>query len=339
MHKKNSKQFRQSLFFLFVACLMGIFYYGCGEKDTGKKVYHVGILSGFDHFFDIAKGFQAKMTELGYIEGANIEYDVQKTHADTVGEERVVKKFVKDQVDLIFTFPPETTFSVKRGTRGTAIPMVFAMTGIEGNDLVESIRHPGGNMTGVRYPIMENIAKPLEILLGLEPKPKRVWVTYDPLYPNMPSAIEQLRKTAIAFGITLLEDPVYHVEDIETMLQKRAAGTGRRIDVMLLLPEHFSQSPEGFGAILAFANAHGIPVGGDSPYTVELGALFSLVPDFFEAGALAAPLADKVFKGVPAGTIPIVTPENRLYINYKVARKLNLKVSESLLRRADKIIQ
>ena len=60
---------------------------------------------------------------------------------------------------------------------------------------------------------------------------------------------------------------------------------------------------------------------------------------FYEIGSLAAPLADKIFKGTPAGTIPVVTPEAYLTINYKVAQELGLNVSEGLLSRANEIIR
>jgi len=90
---------------------------------------------------------------------------------------------------------------------------------------------------------------------------------------------------------------------------------------------------------MTFANDHRLPVGGGMDFTADAGALFSFVPGNREQGRLAAVLADKVFKGIPAGTIPVVTPEARLRLNYKVIQGLGLVVPEGLLSRADEIIR
>src|SRR4030042_45317 len=92
---------------------------GCTTQTP--KVYHVGILSGLDPLVGIADSFKAKMTELGYIEGKNIVYDVQKTNLEPDKEQQILKKFVDDGVDLIFTFPTEVSLAAKAATNGTEI--------------------------------------------------------------------------------------------------------------------------------------------------------------------------------------------------------------------------
>src|SRR4030042_2196401 len=109
---------------------------GCAQQK--QKVYQVGILSGAEPFANIADGFKSKMTELGYIEGKNIVYDLEKTNFEPTKEEQILKKFATDKVDLIFVFPTEPAVSAKKITQGTDIPVVFAMSGIEGTNLVNS---------------------------------------------------------------------------------------------------------------------------------------------------------------------------------------------------------
>jgi ABC-type uncharacterized transport system substrate-binding protein len=104
------------------------------------------------------------------------------------------------------------------------------------------------------------------------------------------------------------------------------------------MPDDLSQSPEGFGAIVKFANENKVPIGGGANFTADLGAVFSFVPDFFEIGMMSAVLTDKIFNGTPAGTIMVVTARDRLRLNYKVIEELGLEVSEGLLSRADEII-
>jgi putative ABC transport system substrate-binding protein len=319
---------------LIIVC---VFLSSCSEKKP--KVYRVGIVSGVEAFANIADGFKAKMTELGYIEGENIVYDFQRLNADHVGEERVAKKFVVDKVDLIFAFPTEPALAAKAATQGTNIPVLFAMGGIEGTNIVESVSHPGGNITGVRYPGPELTVKRFELLHELVPNAKRVYLIYDRNYPNTPFAVGALRPMALSLSITLVEDPVNNMEELQTVLEKRAALGDIGIDAILIMPEILTQSPDGFKAILNFANRYKVPIAGSMAHTADLGAMFSYVPDNIDQGGLAAALADKIFKGTPAGTIMVVTPESHLRLNYKVIQELGLKVSEGLLSRADEIIR
>lgn len=311
---------------------------GCGAQ-AAPKVYRVGVLNGFPPMADIVDGFKAEMTELGYIEGENIVYDVQTVIADPAKEQQILEQFVADEVDLIFAFATEAALAAKAATQGTDIPVVFAHAGLEGNDLVEGVRQPGGNITGTRFPGPVNTVKRFEFLLELVPQAKRVYITYNENYPANQASLEALRPAASSLGIILVEDPLTSVEEIQANLQARAASDDIGMDAILIMPDDLSQSPAGWPLIAEFAAEHNVPIGGAAPFTADTGALFSYVPEFFEVGQLAAPLADKVLKGTPAGTIPVATPEDRLRLNYKRAQELGITVSESLLSRAAEIIR
>ncbi|MBN1428857.1 MAG: ABC transporter substrate-binding protein [Anaerolineae bacterium] len=309
---------------------------GCGAQP---KVYRVGILSGTDDFLAIGEGFKAEMTRLGYIEGENIVYDLQRTNAEPDEMERIAKQFVDDKVDLIFTFPTEPALAVKEATQGTGIPVIFAYAGIEGAGLVENVREPGGNITGVRYPGPEQMTKRIELLAEIIPQARRVWIGYDKNYPNTAPALEVMRPLAEANGIELIEVPAATIADLEADLAARTEADDLGIDAIILMPDIFNHSPEGWEIILSFAQKHKVPIAGSFFYTVEMGAIFGNANDFINVGALAAPLADKIFKGTPAGTIPVVTPEQEVYINYIVAQDLGVTVPEGLLRQAAQIVQ
>lgn len=311
---------------------------GCGAQ-AAPKTYRVGILSGLDFFADTADGFKAKMTDLGYKEGQNIVYDVQQSNIDPAKYQQILQKFVADKVDLIFVFPTEAALEAKAATQGTDIPVVFANTALEGVNLVESVREPGGNITGARLPGPEQSAKRLEILHELMPQAKRVWVTYLQNYPAVPAVLEALHPTASSLGITLVEVPANSPADVQADLQARAQSADLGLDAILLLSEPLGVSPDGFAIISKFAAEHNVPVGGGFVFEGDQGGVFDNTLDYIEVGRSAASLADKIFKGTPAGTIPVVSPEIHLVINYKVAQKLGLTVPEGLLSRADKIIR
>ena len=314
-------------------------YYFLTQRTATQKVYRVGILSGLDAFADTADGFKQKMTELGYVEGKNIVYDFEKTNVNPAEEQRIVKKFVDDKVDLIFAFPTSPAVTAKTVTEGTSIPVVFANAMIEGSNIIESVRQPGGNITGVRFPASETTLKRFEFLHELVPKAERIYAPYDKNYPGISYALDALYKEASSLNITLVEAPVATLDELKADLNMRSASKDIGVDAILIMTTLLTAGPDGFNAINEFAAKYKLAVGGSTNNNADMGAVFSYIPQNVDFGRLAAPLADKIFKGTPAGTIPVVSPEAYLRINYKKAQELGLTVSEGLLNMADEIIR
>jgi putative ABC transport system substrate-binding protein len=302
---------------------------GCGGGNT-PKVYRVGILSGLEGFANIVDGFKAKMTELGYVEGQNIVYDVQKTNVDMAAYKSISQKFVADKVDLIFVFPTEAALAAKAATQGTDIPVLFAAAFVEGTGLVESVRQPGGNITGVRYPGPVLAAKNLEVLHEIAPQAKRLWVPYQRGYPSVPSQLEALRPAAAAEGVTLIEIPAANAAELQADLEARVKSADIGPDAILSIYEPLALSPDVIAMLTEFSAKHKVLYGFD---------IFKLWVDNVNVGELAAPPADKILKGIPAGTIPVVSPEVFLQINYKRAQELGLTVPEGVLKQANEIIR
>jgi putative ABC transport system substrate-binding protein len=140
-------------------------------------------------------------------------------------------------------------------------------------------------------------------------------------------------------GVTLVELPIEGVEDIKADLEARETAKSAGFDAILIMPEGFSQSPEGWGAIAKFAEAHGIPIVGSASFEADQGAILTYIPDDKEIGKLAATLASKIFKGTPAGSIPVISPESRLRINYARAQKLGIRFDDGLMKLADEVIR
>lgn len=317
--------------------LLGLFSAGCDQK-TGR-VFRLGILSGSDSLYIIADGFKAGMTELGYAEGRRIAYDVRRFNFDPAAEKLAAQKFVQDKVDLVFAFPTETAFSAKEVLEGTNIPMVFAYAGVEGSDLVRSVREPGGNITGLRYPGPEMIARRLELLHEIAPQVARAWIAYQKDYPNNAPALEALRPLAASMHIGLTEIPADTVEALRGELASRAQMVVPGRDAFLLMPDLLNHSPDGWGVIRKFAEDHHMPIAGSFLYTVEEGALFGNCNDLFDVGRRTASLADRILRGVPAGTIPVITPEQELWINFRRAQDFGLSVPMGMLKMARKVIR
>lgn len=166
---------KKIILFLFVLPILFMSLTGCVKKQ-GKQ-YKVGILAALDFFEKTTDGFKDKMTELGYIEGKNIIYEIYETNIP-VGNEKIFKKFIDDKVDLIFTFPTEATLEAKAVSVGSNIPIVFAHAGLQDTGIVENITNPGGNLTGVQFPGIEITARNFEITYEIAPNIKRIWLPY-----------------------------------------------------------------------------------------------------------------------------------------------------------------
>lgn len=343
---KKNKSFKYivlGIILLVLLAVVGYFLISSQVKNQAvkNKVYHVGILRVSGAFNVISDGFRAKMAEFGYVEGKDIVYDYLEVPQTATPEEALVlaRKFVDAKVDLIFAFPTPPSVAAYTATKGTKIPVVVAMATMEGLDLIKSISEPGGQLTGVRYPGPEMISKRLEILIEIAPNAKKVWIGYDKNHPNTAPALEVLRPAAATLGVSLVEMPAATLGDLKADLAKRAALADPGIDAIVTMNDGFNQGPEGFAMLSKFAADHKILLAGGVFSTVQQGAIIGNSPNLINVGELSALLADKVFKGVSVGAIPVITPEQELYINYKVAQEQGLTVPEGLLNRADEIVR
>jgi putative tryptophan/tyrosine transport system substrate-binding protein len=319
--------------------VVGLLLSGCGS--AAPKVYHVGVLSGLDAFAPAIDGLKSKMTDLGYTEGKNIVYDVQKTNVDMDAYNKITQKFVADKADLIFVFPTEAAMVTKAATQGTNVPVVFdlSFTDVTGIDLINSVREPGGNITGVRFPSVDIASKRLEILLEMIPTAKRIFVPYLKDYPNVPGELDAIRPLAQKAGVTLTEFAAASPQDLQAELDKRAAAGDVGMDAILLIAEPLSITPDFFAVLGKFGYDHKIPIGGAPMQVGDYGSIFGLLPDAKRAGEQAAPLVDKVLKGTPAGTIPVVTTDSDFQINMKAVQAMGVTVPDGLLQVANKIIR
>ena len=321
-----------SLFILF--CIVCVFFIVCSQK---QKIYHIGIISGLDLFYPITDGFKEKMTELGYIEGENIVYDVYKAQSP-IGNENVIKKFIDEKVDLIVSFPTEASIEAKSVAQGSGIPVVFVNVFTEDTGLINSIREPGGNITGVRWVGPDIAIQRFEIMYELLPHAKQIWIPYLKNYTIVNSQLEALREVFKAADLQMIEIPANNTTELESAFKKQFASSAVP-DAILFIAEPLCVIPDTFLVLAKFADKHKIPIGGAYMSIDGYESIFGLVPQSVPQGRQAALLADKILKGTPAGTIPVISAENYLIINYKAAEKLGLTVTEGLLSRANEVIR
>ncbi len=334
----NQKSVRIAWLLLTCIIIASLLLSGCANLQK-PKTYKVGVLVGLSFAKPIADGFKEGMKELGYVEGQNITYDVQVVDFDLPTYQNVIKKFIADKVDLILVSPTEASQEAKKLTQGTDIPVLFTFAFTEGMGLIDSIAQPGGNITGVRFPGVDIQLKRYEIMRKTAPDAKRLWMPYQRGYPIIAPQLEALEPLAKADGVTLIPFPADNAGELQAELDKRAAASDIGMDAIFVLVDPLMVSPQPFTVAAKFAYEHNIPIAGayysDGTYT----SLFGVNVDFAASGKQAAPLADKILKGTPAGTIPVVSNEYFIQIDTKVAQQFGLTVPEGILKQADQVIR
>jgi putative ABC transport system substrate-binding protein len=320
---------------LSVIVLAALLFGGCAK--SGPKVYTVGLLSGVDAFNSVMDGFKDKMVELGYVEGETIVYDFQAASGDAGKMAEIAQKFVDDKVDLIVTTTTVATMAVIEATADTDIPVLFTIiTDPVKAGVVESIKSPGGNVTGIALPDPAYFGKRVEYLSQMAPNVKRLGILYDPDYVTSASSAPPIREVASLMGIELVETPVKSVDDLTTELDKLSQAADPGIDAILIMPDAVNTNSPG--PILDFANAHKLPVAANTLAQTEQGALFSYAVDNKQVGQMAAALAHKILTGAAPGDLPVETAIPTLTINMKAAQTIDLDVPDAVLQTADDIL-
>jgi putative ABC transport system substrate-binding protein len=323
---------------VLLSVLVLVSFNGCSGKAKADKVFRVGILSGLDYLMVASEAFKEELTKLGYTEGENIIYDIQSTNSDLEDYKKISQKFVEDNVDLIFCYPTEVALELKEITKGTEIPVIFGVTNIEDTNLVNSVREPGGNVTGVRYPGPDIAVKRFEVMLQIVPEAKKICLPYSDLpvcYPQL----EALRPVAQEAGITLIEVPAKTPQELNDFFAKQDVEGEVDFDAILSIAEAYAVMPETFLTMIKFANKHDIPMGGAYMEAEGYSSLFGVNINPIVTGQKAAVLADKILKGQNVSTVSVISDESFVQLNYKEAQKRGYNMPDDLLSQATEIIK
>ena len=298
------------------------------------KVHRIGFLSLQSGLNSTTEAFAQGMRELGYVEGRNliVEYRWAARKEERLPE--LAAELVRLKVEVIVAAAAPAIEAAKRAT--TTIPIVMATAADPvGSGLVASLARPGGNVTGLSALSTDLAGKRLHLARKLVPKASRVAVlAYHGTSATRPF-LEEMRTAAQQMEVLLVVQEVQAADDLPGAF---AAMQRERAQALVVQISPFSA--DNAKRILELAGQYRLPAMYDVRSFVDAGGLVSYGPSLPEMFRRAAFYVARILKGAKPADLPIEQPTKfEMVINLKTAKALGLSIPQSLLVRADQVIE
>ena len=298
-----------------------------------RRAYRIGWLMP-TVLEDHSRAFRDALRALGYVEGQRVTFETRSADGDFDRLPKLAAELVSSKVDVIVAGSQPAILAARQAT--DTIPIVMAFWGASGlvdSGIVADLAHPGGNVTGIYMLGAELDAKRVELLLQVVPQARNVGVIDHPGQPFTPTDV---RNVAQATGIQL------HVTTVGSGREgyERAFESMTAAHVEALLVPSFPRFIKEASQIVELAAKRRIPAVYELAHIAEEGGLMGFGPTLAELEARAASFVDRILKGAKPGNLPVEQPTKfELIINLKTAKALGLTIPQSLLLRADEVIQ
>ena len=281
------------------------------------------------------QAFRDGLRELGYVEGKNLQLEVRWGEGRLERMQALAAELVQTKVDVIVAASSPSVIAARQATGTIPIVMPFSSDPV-GDGLVASLARPGGNITGLSIMAPELGEKRIQLLKEMFPKVSREMdVLWNPAYVGMRARFEQAKVAAPAVGLTVRSLEVRDSRELDAAFE---AILREHPDALLLLVDPFTRSQRS--RIVEFVTEQRLPTIYESSEFVESGGLISYGPNMPNQFRRAAIYVDKILRGAKPADLPIEQPTTfELAINMKAAKALGIKIPDSILLRADKVIQ
>jgi putative tryptophan/tyrosine transport system substrate-binding protein len=300
------------------------------------KVYRIGYLGGTPPTAEprLWEGFFEGLRDLGYVDGQNFHFE-GRYYGDRIERlPALAAELVQLKVDVIVAGGPPAPEAAQRAT--TTIPIIVAYhPDPVGSGLAASLARPGGNVTGMSVLTPELVGKQLQLLKEVIPGMSRVAVLSNPTVPTNALLLKEAEVAAPVMNVQLQVLEVQAPGDFDSafsaMMKDRSGAL-----IVLGSSMFFAERAR----IVALAAQSRLPSMYLLKQYVEAGGLMAYGASNRESFRRAATYVDKVLKGAKPGDLPIEQPAKfELVINLKAAKALGLTIPQSLLLRADEVIQ
>jgi len=274
------------------------------------------------------------MRELGYVQNKNLVIEARYGDGNYERLPELALELVRLKVDVIVAVPSAAIRAAQHAT--TTIPIVFPSTGDPvGSGFVASLAHPGGNITGLSNANLDISAKTLELLMTVAPQTSSIAVLANPGSSTAPAIVKSIDAAAHKLHVQSVPINAGSPEEIKSAF---ATMRRQRPDAVVIAGDAFLNMYAHQIAELAIKDH--VPSVTQSPRYARAGGLMSYGQSATDVYRRAATYIEKILKGANPGDLPVEQPNKfDLVINLKTAKALGLIVPESLLLRADEVIQ
>jgi putative ABC transport system substrate-binding protein len=304
------------------------------EAQQLSKVPRIGVLDVQSLGPGRRNAFQEGLRQFGYVDGKNIAIEWRGEHASAEPFSGLAAELVRLKVEVIVATNNPAVAAAQKATTTIPIVMVYATDPV-GLGFVASLARPTGNITGLTIQTPELAGKRLELLKEIVPNLTRVAVLWDPTEPGRRQLVEEAERVAPRLGLQLQTFEARNVHEIGSAL---TAMTGARVGALLVYGSSTLAANRKTIAELAAKSRlptmsvarEWMDAGFVMSYGASLNAMYRRAPYFI----------DKILKGSKPADLPVEQPTKfELVINAKAAKALGLTIPQSLLLRADELIQ
>ena len=293
------------------------------KSDKKKDVFRIGISQFITHqSLDATReGFVDELAKQGYIEGKNIEIDLQNAQ----GEQRNLKTIsqqLAESSDVVLAIATPSAQSLANTTQTTAV-IFSAVTDPVSAKLVESREHPGGNVTGTSDQSSDAISTQINLIKKVLPKAKTIGILYTQSEPNSVVQKDEAKRLLEEKGFTVVEKTILDSNNVKAAAESLMA----EVDMVFVPTDNIISST--METVKQVSIKHKVPVFGGSTEMIAVGGLYNYGTNYEELGRQTARMLIRVLKGEKPENIEVELPEKlELHTNQEMADALGIDISK-----------
>lgn len=301
------------------------------SEQTSTKVVAVTQIVEHPSLNATRDGLKQELATAGYQVNKNLKWQWESAQGNTATAVQIARNFAGEKPDVIVAISTPSAQTVVSAAPN--IPVIFtAVTDPVGAKLVTNQEKPGGLVTGVSA--LVPIGKHLDLIAKITPQAKRIGVIYNAGEANSVTLIDLLKQEATTRGMTIVEATVAGSSEVAT-----AARSLVGLSDAIYIPTDNTVA-SALESVIQIGINNKLPVYAGDNDSVAKGAIASLSFNYYDVGRQTAQLVMRVFKGEKPGEIAVESPTKlELHVNPKSAQAMGVKIPESVLSEAAKVIQ
>jgi putative ABC transport system substrate-binding protein len=308
------------------------------RAQQADRVRHIGVLMGYDETDPDGKTYVSALTQalagLGWTDPRNVRMDVHWASDDINRTRALAQELVGLQPDIIVANGTPATVAIRRETRTIPIVVVNVSDPVA-SGIVARLNQPGGNITGFANMEASLGGKWLELLSEIVPGLKRAAIMFNPDINQVSTYMPSFETAARSLKVEPITAPVRSDVDIETAITAFGREPGGGLVAMSGAFTNARRAP-----IILAAARNNVPTIYQQSAFARDGGLLSYGPDRVDNFRRAASYVDRILRGAKPGDLPVQFPTKfEMVVNLKTAKALGLTVPQSILLRADEVIE